>query len=517
MAKTKTPIWQRFIPGFFRDKSDHPTTPQEVKKQVATGALPAGGRPSVDATAQKYSSALLIGGKRVLKPSFDLEVIPIIRSLSKINPDISQAISDTVSLVNTGIQDIKFDKSVTPEKALEMKKYLVDQSKLWGAGTAGMHGLMNKMVSQLFIGGAISNEWVPNREKTAIVNLVFLNPENVAWVRKSGRYAPYQRMYHNFLNTFKVSKKFNAMEYTLKKLNPSTYKYLALNGDEDTPYGIPPYMAALDAIKTQGDMMENIKFTMNMIGLMGYLDAKMEKPDQQDNESEADYRARLEGILEQLKARVQEGMKDGVNAGFKDDHEFDFKSTTKSTGNMEQIWQLNELQIASGIKFDSAFLGRSYNSSETSITILFTKMLSILANAQNILKENIHYGFQLSLLMAGYSFKDMRIEMNRSTISDSLKNQQGEEIKIRNNRVLYADGIISQEQYANNVGVPSADQDEPRVPIDGDKVTDDKIAKENRKDDKGKSQKKTTDKKNPQGTIRRQNGAELTFEELLNQ
>ncbi len=495
-------IFSRAAGVLTREKTTSSNESKTPLNKKGVPVLPSGGRPSVVATAQKNLTAEIIDGKKILRADYDLKLVDIIRQLTRHNPDMSQALSDSVALINTGIQTIKFDKSVKPAQAREMKIYIEEQSRKWGAGTAGLHGLMNKMVSQMLIGGAISNEWVPNKDKTAIVNLVFLNPENVAWVRKNNLYKPYQRVYRNIFSTNSLGS--FGSEPTLKKLNPHTYRYLAINGDEDSPYGIPPYMSALAGIKTQAKMTDNIEFIMTSMGLLGYLDAKMEKPDQQDNESDGVYRQRLESLLDDMKTRVQQGMRDGINVGYKDDHEFDFKSTTSSTQNANELWQMNELQIASGLKFDAAFLGRSYNSSETSITILFMKMLSILTNYQSILKYNLEYGLALTLRMAGFKFKHMSLEFHRSTITDMLKMQQAEEIKIRNQRTLYADGIISQDGYATATGHIEPDQKEPRVPIDADKQQENVLDKKARKDDKNKSKRDTTDKSNPQGTVRKQ-------------
>ena len=448
---------------------------------------------SKDFTGEIYTQ---IDFKEVLVPGFERQLIPFIRALCKYNPDFSQALHDISQLASTGIS-IKFDNSVDATKATEMVEFIKEQSKSWGDGVAGLTGHINKMISQLMVGGAISNEWVVSKDLKKVDNIVYLNPEEVAWVREGGRYKPYQ------LKSGQSYKKFSVEQ--LNKLNPNTYKYFALNGDEDSPYGIPPYCAAIESIGVQRDMTANIKFIMKYLGMMGYLDALIEKPDQNDDENEDKYKARLQDLLTQTKNRVMEGMKEGVNVGFKGDHEFEFQGTQKSVGNIDSIWQLNELQISSGLKFDAAFLGRSYNTTETSITILFTKMLSQITTIQDLVANNLEYGFNLALLLAGYKFKTIEVKFNKSTVTDTLKYQQAEEIKIRNNSKLYADGIISIDKYARAVGEDSADQRKPRIPLVRTGTPEQVDKKARRKDQKGAAQKKTTDKKNPQGTIRRQN------------
>ena len=74
--------------------------------------------------------------------------------------------------------------------------------------------------------------------------------------------------------------------------------------------------------------------------------------------------------------------------------------------------------------------------------------------------------------------------------------QQADEIKIRNHRTLYSDGIISLETYSEKMGFGLPDQKEPRAPIFLDKTEDpeDKKEKEKKKDTsdrKGRTKRKT--------------------------
>src|SRR5690606_2253389 len=308
--------------------------------------------------------------------------------------------------------------------------------------------------------------------------------------KKIQRYEPYQKVNNSLIGKY--------LNYV--KLNKNTYRYYALNGDTDLPYGTPPYLAALEPLSTQKFMLDNIKFIIEMMGILGYVDVTIDKPDQQDNESDIVYKKRLENLLTEAKARVRQGFRDGINVGFKEDHEFNFNSTTNSAANVDVIFNQNELQVASGLKYDAAFLGRG-STTETMVTILFTKMLSQLTNIQNLASHNLKYGFSLHLRLKGFKFKYLDVEFNKSTITDDLKYQQAREIKQRILRTAYADGIIGQDQHADEMGYKKPDKPEPRVPIDPNEVTGDAVQKKDRKDQKDRSSRKGTDKKKPQGTI----------------
>jgi hypothetical protein len=75
-------------------------------------------------------------------------------------------------------------------------------------------------------------------------NCVLVNPETIwfVWSKTKGRFFPYQK--HN-------DKVGGILGEKMVKLNPLTYRYFALNGDTEIPYGIPPYLTALSRLNTQ--------------------------------------------------------------------------------------------------------------------------------------------------------------------------------------------------------------------------------------------------------------------------
>jgi hypothetical protein len=244
-------------------------------------------------------------------------------------------------------------------------------------------------------------------------------------------------------------------------------------------------------------MTENINFIIQQLGVMGFFEALMEKPQQNANESDGAYATRLSNILVEMKRKLNDSMRDGITVGYKEDHEFTFHSTTKDINGVADVFNLNEVQVANGIGHPASFLGVPSSSTDTNFNILFGKMISQLNTIQEALAFILEYGYSLELRLAGFTFKHLNVEFNKSTITDELKYQQAEEYKIRNQRVMYADGIISQEDYADAMGYEAPDQKEPRVEIDPAKTLQDAQDKRDANTDRKTSDKKTRDKKNP--------------------
>lgn len=471
--------------GLFKAKpKKEPPKKEEFNRDVESISP---GRVSVP---QDEGSLLMYlqGMTKIVKPSFRVEVIKLIRDLYKINPDMGIALQDMFKLTNTG-HNVTFPNNSDTE-ADKMRDHLRRVSKRWSMYTAGVDGLVNKMIVQCLVGGAISVEAVPNNELDGISTILFINPDDIVFERENnGVYQPYQ-----------VNRNYTAKNKSLIKLNTDTYTYSGLFNDTDEPYGVPPFMAALDALKSQQDMKINFKHIMELVGMTGFLEAKMAKPDRTASESLEAYTRRLDHTLARLKRNLVEGMKDGVVTGYIDDHEFKLNSTTKDMGNIDKPWQMNQQSVANGLGINGALIGIG-NSTEASTGIYLSKMISQLKNIQMIVSYTLEFIYSLELRLAGFNNKGMRITWGTSTVADDVKVQQARQYKIQNNDLLYKAGIISQDQYAWDMGYDSPAEDEPRVSLEdqfgkgGD--PQELTKKKQRQGDKNQSARRSRDKQNP--------------------
>lgn len=420
----------------------------------------------------------------IVKPDFTFDLIPVIRSLYKTNPDLGSVLFDLIQLTNTG-HSIKFDQTMNADLADKMREHLKQRGKEWGYGTSGIDGLVNKWVAQIWIGGALSFEIVADRRLTQVESLPLINPESIRFgVKKNGKYLPYQK-----------AKGFRGKMGEYIPLNETTFTYFSLWGDEDTPYGVPPFVSALSSIATQTDMKKNINHILNQLGLLGYLETKLAKPMQQPNESEKKYKLRLEQFLVEVKQNIFAGFKEGMVIGYEEDHEFEFHSTTKNLNGVEDVFDLNQNQLANALKSPAAFLGLDQAGGEGQLGIVFTKMLSQLVNVQSILANALAKVYEMELVLAGYNFTHLEVEFSTSTISDDVKLWQGKEIKQRVLHNLWIDRIISPEQYADDMFYKKPHK--IIEPPDPGAENGAGAKKDDRNAQKDKSERRGRDKKNP--------------------
>lgn len=476
----KRNIWSRL---FQRAPAEDSPAYKEPEK-VIDGTVVSPGRVSVPNDSPELTVRKLQGLTNLITPSYRQDLIPLIRDLYKINPDVSIALQDMFKLSNTAHR-IDFPNNTT-EEARKMRLHLREASKRWSRYSAGMPGLINRMICQIMVGGALSTEAVPNTDLTGLSTILFINPEDIRFERENnGVYQPYQ------LNRFKGTN--DKPQYI--KLNTATYIYVGMYNDTDEPYGIPPFLAALDSIKTQHDMRINFKEIMEIMGMVGFLEAKMEKPARKANESDGAYRARLSKILRDLKVNLKDGMKDGIVTGYIDDHEFKLNSTSASLENLDVPWKMNQQSVANGLGVNSSLIGVQQNNTEGGAGIALSKLISQLQNIQMVIKFALEFYYSLELQLAGMPNKGVEVVFSTSTISDEIKVQQAQEYKIKNVIAKYNQGLISQEQAAWELGYTRPDQPEPRVVEDADDAVNTPNRK--READKDKSDRKTRDKNNP--------------------
>jgi hypothetical protein len=419
---------------------------------VAPGDLPRRRSSTEGGSGSPSYQSLLKNNTKFIGPQYSREFIPVVRKLAMTNPDLGLALFDVVQLTNTGFR-IHFDPSVSEDQVDKMRKHINTKAQTWGSHSTGLHELVNKCIRQAYIGGAVSHEWVINPDLKGIKDLVIVNPESIDFAWKGGRWVAYQRVRADGLNE----------REKLVRLNDFTFKYYGLNSDTNLPYGIPPYLNAIDSLARQLAMNNNIDYVVDQLGVLGFLNILLEKPDRKPMESETDYRNRLLELLKETRKNSQEGFKTGMVVGFKNDHEFDFHSTTKDINGLEPLVKNNEIQIANGLKFSPIFMGIPISGSESGMSVTFSKMLSQLTNIQKTVSLALEYGLALELRLAGFKFDYLSIKFNPSTITDDLKFQQAREIKLRNLMAEYDQGIISQDKFADQLGYEKPDQQKPRV------------------------------------------------------
>lgn len=485
-----------------RNRTSTSTSKKEKKstsKKEGTGTkdtlptLPAtGGRQSVFEGSSSLAS--LFQEMATIQPDFEIRLLDVLEHLAKYNADLSYAVDNIVQLGNTSYE-IFFDSSVSDEQRLGMIDCIEASKKSWYNHSGGLNSLINDLLAQCAITGAVSAEIVPLDDLSGVKKSVLVSPKNIRFLynKDKDEFIPHQVV--PYLNGEFVSKG------GLKELNTVTYKYIAIRRFNEKPYAIPPFLSALENMSIERDMLDNLKHITKQLGVFGFLQVLVSAPskrmqksyDGKPPETDTQYEDRIKTYLSKQSKEVEKSLATGHIVGIKNNHEFDMKGNLANPEGARQLFDLNTEMKMSGLKQDPLMLGRNFSTTETIGRVILTKLSAQISNYQKLVANYLEELFLIELNLSGYSIDTLEVEFDKPMIGDEFKNQNSLGKKIENYDNLYKQGIISQPQRAQALGYEETDLEEPRqetqfTPIEADDGRKDPGKTDDKKDRKGKGE-----------------------------
>lgn len=442
---------------FPRVPIDEPTRASyQDPKEVNTAEIPTG-QISQD-PSQTFAQMIkeMASEFATVNPKFPIDYLEVIESLSIVNPAISQCVDNIMRLGNTS------HKVVVSARTDGQKDKILDElnsmSKSAFGTFGGVDGFVNTLLAQIARGGAGSVELVVDQKISYVEKVVFVPLSSVrfVWDSKLNAHTPWQK-----------TSNLNLKTNQLIELNTNTYQYCPLMLLDNSPYAIPPILAALEGVQIQREIIKNFKFVAKKMGLLGFVTFLLKAPTKQGKETDSAYAARLSSYLTTQAGAIKNNYRDGFALGFMDNFKTEHHSLMGSADGADKINQAVEQQIFSGLKSDPALHGRTYSTTETYAGVVYEKMLSMLANYQNVTKQILEYGYKLHLVLAGVDYDDLYVEFEPSKSLSSERDETAYATKIANLEKLYDQGIISQDQFAQEAGYDAPDLEDPRVPRGG--------------------------------------------------
>lgn len=444
-----------------------PNTQQQYVKEEQVALPVNGGRESIPEGFGDIHS--LFEDMAVATPDFELKLITVLQHLAKYNADLSYALDNIVQLGNTPYT-ISFDESVNETTAKEIKKYLETRKKDWYVYSGGLNSLINDLLVQACIGGAISAEMVPEKDLSRVKKVVLVNIPTIRFTydKAEDNYSPSQQT--NVLG----------INNGLKPLNTITYKYIAMRRFTESPYAIPPFLSALDSLAIEKDMMINFKHITKQLGVFGFLQVLMKAParrqigtaDNPQPESEAEYQARCRQYLRDQVPEMVKSLNSGYVMGFKDTHEFDMQGNLSNPEGAIKLFNMNTEHKMAGLKQDPLMLGRNFSTTETIGRVILTKLSAQVANYQATIAAFLEDLFLLDINLQGWKINSVIVEFAKPMLNDQLKDEQAYAAKIANADALYASGVITQTQKAQMLGFDTPAEDAPVSMPDGSPFPD---------------------------------------------
>lgn len=289
------------------------------------------------------------------------QALDYIEILARYNPDYSQAVDNIKTLANSG--HTLFVDHNSASKGERIKARLLEKARTIQQSHGGIDGLVGKLLDQAATYGAIAGEWVENEDLDDIIDFVDVNPKAIRYFwEKDGNiwkphphWAPYQKV--SAQQAEEAKKQGQKVINNCVQLNELTFFYFAFDAAPGSPYGTPPFLAALQPISIQRDMVENLAQIVKKVGLLSIVDVKIEALQKSPNESDNDYISRAKGYLQEYATAIEKMVAEGGIAHF-DDAEVSTTSISGNAAGASAIFKQNEELVFSGLKSMPSVQGR---------------------------------------------------------------------------------------------------------------------------------------------------------------
>jgi len=364
---------------------------------------------------------------RFVNPKYPRDWLNTIAKAVVANPILSQVHNLVINLVNTGhIVQVEGKDAEKAKAELEELAFLLNTDHL-----------VNQLVAQINISGAISAEVVVSENLQGIKKVVFVPASTVYFVynAETDEYEPYQ-----WVGTANPI-----------KLNPMTYKYLPLLTLEDSPYAIPPFLASLSIVEVVESMITELKGLAQKIGLIGFLDVKFPPLAKAPNETETEYQERALKWLENIAQQVVENMSKGVFLHY-DGTEAEFKEISPNAGGIREIIDLAEKWLIEGAKSQPAILGFSTGYTETWATVALYVFSAQLENIQRLVRRYLEFVYRLHLMLKGFDIEDVNIIFNPLPDFEPQKKAEARLKEAQRIATLLQTGVIDVDTAKKELG-----------------------------------------------------------------
>jgi len=383
------------------------------------------------------------------------EVLDYVELLSSWNPDFSQAVDNIRTLANAGHELFVDDRSKV--RAAQVKAELEAKAATINGQHGGIDGLIDKLLDQAAVYGAMAGEWVTTEDLSDVVDFQDVNPKNIRffWDNDQDRFVPYQKV--NASQQQIAKDRGQEVRNGCVRLNETTFHYYAFDAAPGSPYGTPPFLAALPNIAIQRDMVANMAQIVKKVGLLGMIDISIKSLAPKPGEQPGEYQARAEQFLTSYVSVVEDMVRDGGIAHF-DDVEVSTYQLAGNAAGATNIFKQNEELIFSGLKSMPSVQGRSYSTTETYAGVAYDIIIRNTYKYQRAVKRMIEAGYWLMVTLWGEQVDGIRLVFNQNKSLHRLQDAQAFRMEIFNAVLMWALGLWNQQDVSQALG-----QQEPRT------------------------------------------------------
>jgi hypothetical protein len=198
----------------------------------------------------------------------------------------------------------------------------------------------------------------------------------------------------------------------LRRTQRVTFHYYAFDAAPQSPYGTPPFLAALGGIAIQQDMVANMSQIVKKIGLLGIIDVIVKQLPPAGGDPE-EYQARAETTWTLRRGSVQDMVRDGGIVHFDDVETQAYVNMAGNAAGATNIFKQNEELVFSGLKSMPSVQGRSYSTTETYAGVAYDIIIRNTKKYQRACKRMIESGYWLIATLAGLATRRASVDLQR--------------------------------------------------------------------------------------------------------
>lgn len=386
------------------------------------------------------------------------EILDYVELLATYNPDYSQAVENIKMLANSG-HELMVDAKSELQKS-RVKDALEEMARTVQEPHGGIDGIIDKLLDQAATFGAIAGEWVLNDQMNDVIDFVDISPKKIRffWDDTLQQWVPFQKVTQ--VQIEEAKKAGQEVRNNCVRLNPLTFRYYAFDAAPESPYGTPPFLAALTNIAIQRDLVHNLGQIVKKIGLLGMVDLSVERLDPLPNETESEYEARAGAYLDDYVRVAEEMVRDGGLVHF-DDVSAQMVQLGGNAAGATNIHKANEEMVFSGLKSMPSVQGRSYSTTETYAGVAYDIILRNTHKYQRAVKRMIESGYWLKCTMNGMNPDSIKLSFKENRSINRNQEATAEKQEIQNAFMKWLLGIINQNDVAQELGYSA-----PKTPLD---------------------------------------------------
>jgi len=223
----------------------------------------------------------------------------VLRYLAQYDDDVSGALRDMQVLVNPGF-DFEVEGLGKRATAAALKELQAWEKRVF---QGGFQALINNQVREIFVTGASSVEWVPEKNRKGVRLAVPVAAENIAV-----RIEPDGNVYEQV-----------GVGPEPIELHPLTYRYIPVQTEGSSPYGIPVALPAMYGLDRKFTLLEAEKRVINLMAHSALIMGTIPKPTPKElgviSTSDPSYPDKLAAYVNQVADLLIQGSENGLYLG----------------------------------------------------------------------------------------------------------------------------------------------------------------------------------------------------------